>query len=61
VTNRELAAALARLTGGEVAVAPDARRVVRPAIDISRVRTEFGFQPVRLLDELPGLLAAVPS
>ena len=61
VTNRELTAALAELTGCDVAVAPDAERVVRPAIDITRARTEFGFRPARLLDELPGLLAAAPS
>ena len=61
VTNRELSAALAELTGCDVAVAADAERVVRPAIDITRARTEFGFRPARLLDELPGLLAAAPS
>jgi nucleoside-diphosphate-sugar epimerase len=61
VTNRELTDSVARLTGCQVDVRPGAERVVRPAIDIARVRTEFGFEPARLLDELPDLLAAVPS
>jgi nucleoside-diphosphate-sugar epimerase len=61
VTNGELADALADLTRCEVAVAPGAPRVVRPGIDISRTKDEVGFTPARLFDELPGLLAAVPS
>jgi nucleoside-diphosphate-sugar epimerase len=61
VTNEELTDALAQLTGCEVVVRPEAERVVRPPIDVSRVRDEFGFEPARLLDDLPGLLAAVPS
>jgi nucleoside-diphosphate-sugar epimerase len=61
VTNRELSAALTQLTGCEVLVRPGAERVVRPPIDIARVSGEFGFEPARLLDDLPGLLAAVPS
>jgi nucleoside-diphosphate-sugar epimerase len=61
VTNGELTDALARLTGCEVVVLPNAARVVRPAIDIGRARAEFGFEPARLLDELPGLLATVAS
>jgi nucleoside-diphosphate-sugar epimerase len=61
VTNEELTHALAQLTGCDVVVTPEAERVVRPAIDVSRVREEFGFRPARLLAGLPGLLAAVPS
>jgi nucleoside-diphosphate-sugar epimerase len=61
VTNGELTDALARLTGCEVAVLPEAARVVRPAIGIERVRAEFGFEPAPLIDELPSLLAKVPS
>lgn len=61
VTNRELSDALARLTGCTVHVRPGAQRVVRAAIDISRVSDEFGFRPARLLDDLPGLVGAVAS
>jgi nucleoside-diphosphate-sugar epimerase len=61
VTNRELAGALAGLTGCAVYVRPGAPSVVRPAIDISRVSDEFGFRSARLLDDLPGLLEAVAS
>jgi nucleoside-diphosphate-sugar epimerase len=61
VTNRELTDALAELTGCAVYVRPGAPRVQRAAIDVSRVRDEFGFRPARLLDDLPGLLGAVAS
>jgi nucleoside-diphosphate-sugar epimerase len=61
VTNRELTDALVGLTGCAVRVRPGAPRVLRPAIDISRVTDEFGFRPARLLDDLPGLLGAVAS
>jgi nucleoside-diphosphate-sugar epimerase len=61
LTNAELTDALAALTGCTVEVRPGAPRVRRAAIDIARVRGEFGFRPARLLDDLPGLLAAVPS
>jgi nucleoside-diphosphate-sugar epimerase len=56
VTNAALTDALAQITGCEVAVRPGAPRVVRPAVDISRAREEFGFAPARLLDDLPALL-----
>ncbi len=61
VTNGEVTDALAKLTGCEVAVLPGATRVVRPAIGIDRLRTEFEFEPAHLLAELPSLLATVPS
>jgi nucleoside-diphosphate-sugar epimerase len=61
ITNRELTDTLAGLTGCAVHVRPGAPRVGRVAIDITRVRDEFGFTPARLLDDLPDLLGAVAS
>lgn len=58
VTNAALTEALVSLTACEVVVAPGAPRLERPAVDTSRVRGEFGFQPAQLLDELPALLEA---
>jgi nucleoside-diphosphate-sugar epimerase len=58
VTNASLTEALARLTGCEVAVLPGAPRLERPAVDTERVRGEFGFEPARLLDDLPALVEA---
>lgn len=54
----ELAAALADLVDGEVVVEPDAPMVAQPAINIDRLVAEFGFQPRRLLDDLPALVSA---
>jgi len=56
LTNGELLEAVARLTGCRVNVAPDAATTTLPPIDIGRIRTEFGFTPARILDELPSLL-----
>jgi nucleoside-diphosphate-sugar epimerase len=56
VTNAELAGILARETGCGVHYAPDAAPASAPAIDISRVRDEFGFRPASLADDLPPLL-----
>jgi nucleoside-diphosphate-sugar epimerase len=61
VTNLDLTDALRRLTGCEVIVRPGAPRIVRPPIDISRAAADFGFSPVHLLDELPGLIEAIRS
>lgn len=52
VTNAELMAAI----GCEVTVAPDAPATMCPRIGVERIRTEFGFTPASLLDELPSLL-----
>ena len=56
LTNAEVTAAIARLTGCTVTVVPEAPAVVFPRLDNTRVRTEFGFTPARLLEDLPSLL-----
>jgi nucleoside-diphosphate-sugar epimerase len=56
VTNGELTAAISRLTGCTVTVAPDVPAATFPAIDNSRVRNEFAFRAARLLDDLPSLV-----
>ena len=52
VTNEELGNAL----GCRVAVAPGAPTIRHPRLDTARIRTEFGFTPAHLLDDLPALL-----
>ena len=56
VANADIAAAISRLTGCTVSVKADAERWSYPDIDIARVRSEFGFAPSHLLDDLPGLV-----
>jgi nucleoside-diphosphate-sugar epimerase len=56
VTNAELTAAIAEVTGCRVTVSAGAPLVVFPPIDNRRIREEFGYEPVRLLDALPPLL-----
>ncbi|HEX6087203.1 MAG TPA: NAD(P)-dependent oxidoreductase [Thermoanaerobaculia bacterium] len=58
LTNAEVTEAIARLTGCTVSVLPDAPPVVFPRLDNSRARTEFGFTPARLLEDLPSLLGS---
>ncbi len=56
VSNRTLVEKLATLTGCEVTVARDAQQVIFPPIDIERIRREFNFQPLRLIDQLDKLV-----
>jgi nucleoside-diphosphate-sugar epimerase len=56
VTNKALAAVLARETGCSVDFAPDAPLVPSPTIDTRRIQSEFGFRPASILDDLPLLL-----
>lgn len=56
----ELAAAL-RALGVRCTFAGDPAPVVFPPVDISRVRTEFGFAPLHLLERLPALVAPAPE
>ncbi|HUR83166.1 MAG TPA: NAD(P)-dependent oxidoreductase [Thermoanaerobaculia bacterium] len=56
LTNGEVTAAIAKLTGCTVTVVPDAPAVMFPRLDNSRARREFGFTPARLLDDLPSLI-----
>ena len=53
ITNREVTAAIAALTGCSVSVVPGAPTTGFARIDCSRVREEFGFAPARVLDDLP--------
>jgi nucleoside-diphosphate-sugar epimerase len=55
VSHRRLAEALAASNGWRVEVTADAPTIRFPAIDISRVRDEFGFAPRNLFDLLPVL------
>lgn len=54
----EIVQAIAALTGAHVSVTPDAPRMDFPAIDIRRLRKEFGFSPQPPLDGLAALLPA---
>lgn len=56
ITNAELAGMLVRETGCGVHYAADAAPAAAPAIDVTRIRDEFGFRPASLVDELPNLL-----
>lgn len=58
VSHRELAARLVELTGCRVEVAADASDLSYSSIAIERLRSEFGYRPARLLDDLPHLLQA---
>lgn len=57
----EIVQAIATLTGARVSVAADAPRMDFPAIDIRRLREEFGFAPQPPLDGLAALLPATPT
>jgi nucleoside-diphosphate-sugar epimerase len=56
VTNAELADALARHSGCRVTFRDGAPAVVFPCIDNERIRREFGFTTVPLLDALPAMI-----
>lgn len=58
LTNAELADAIARLSGCSVTFAPDAAPAVFPRIDIERIRSEFGFATMPLINALPSLLGS---
>ena len=61
VTNAELATALRKETGCSIEFAPDAPRLAFPAISIERIRSEFGFKPRLLQDDLSTLIAAAAN
>lgn len=58
VTNGDITAEIARLTGCSVAVEPDSETWVYPPTSIARARREFGFEPSGLIGDLPGLVAS---
>jgi cephalosporin hydroxylase/nucleoside-diphosphate-sugar epimerase len=57
ITNRDVTAAISKLTGCSVAVVPGAPTTGFARIDCSRVREEFGFAPGRVLDDLSLLVS----
>jgi nucleoside-diphosphate-sugar epimerase len=56
ITNAELAAFLTSATGCPVSFTPDASTATTPRIDNERIRTEFGFRPALLMNDLPSLI-----
>jgi len=60
-TNGEIARALQELTGCRIRIDPNARTVAFPNISTTRLREEFEFKPVRLLDALPALVQSFGS
>jgi len=58
IANSELADALARLSGCSVDFAHDASPAVFPRIDTGRLRSEFGFTTMPLMDALPSLIGS---
>lgn len=58
-TTAQLAEVLQRQTGCTVEVAAGAPTVLFPRIDVSALRTEFGYTPRDILDALPELVASV--
>ena len=57
VSHAQITDAIARQTGCSVHVEPGAPLVRFPPIENGRVRTEFGFQPASIVDDLPALIA----
>lgn len=56
--NRELAKIISELTGCTITFDPAAAKATFPIIDIDRLRSEFGFRPRNVLDDLPELVAS---
>jgi nucleoside-diphosphate-sugar epimerase len=56
VSNGQLLQELSRVTRCEVEFLPEAKIINFPVIDISRMRTEFGFQSSDVLSDLEGLV-----
>jgi nucleoside-diphosphate-sugar epimerase len=56
ITNAELAEAIARHTGCAVTFAPEPAAAVFPDMDNERIRSEFGFTTMPVIDALPSLI-----
>jgi nucleoside-diphosphate-sugar epimerase len=56
VSNDELTRRISQVSNCQVAFAPGGVRVKFPVINIDRMRSEFGFQPRNVLDELSNLV-----
>jgi nucleoside-diphosphate-sugar epimerase len=61
VSSSALTQKLKKLTGCSVSVAPGARAITYPQINIARVRDEFGFRPSSMLDSLATLISNYPK
>ncbi len=59
VTHAEIAAELERIAGWRVAFADGGPDDIQPALDVSRLAAFMPWQPRRLLDDLPKLVAAL--
>lgn len=57
VSNQTLLGRLQELTGCTIEVLPNAETITFPEIAINRIRDEFNFHPVSLLDRLDNLVA----
>ena len=55
-SNRQIMEKICLLTGCRMQVAPDAATMIYPTVCIDRMRSEFGFQPGQLLDNLERLV-----
>lgn len=60
-SHREIAEALAALTGAAIEVAPGAPAVVFPRIEVARLRRDLVWAPGALIAQLPALVAAYRS
>lgn len=58
VSNRQLMYKIGRLTGCQVEVAPDATTVRYPRISIERLKSEFGYNPSSILNDLDDIVVA---
>jgi len=61
VSNRQLLGRLTALTGCAVETKADAAPVIFPGVDICRVKSEFGFAPSSVLDDLKTLVETYKS
>jgi nucleoside-diphosphate-sugar epimerase len=56
VSNRTLAKTISELTACQVAFDPAAPRITFPRVNVDRMRSEFGFRPRNILDDLGNLI-----
>jgi nucleoside-diphosphate-sugar epimerase len=61
VSHRDIVDVLVKLNGCEVAVRPAAPRYDFPRIDVTQIRSEFGFKAAPILEALPELVAQFHS
>lgn len=61
VSHREIAEALAELTGCSIRVAPGAPTAIAPEVSTDKLRAAIDYRPRSLLDALPGLVEGYRS